>query len=197
MAETVTTIWNGALTWHVTRSLTSRVGGQHLHVVTLRRNDRGRKCERRTDGRRETTGRSENGREGEWTIHAAPGNVTRKERRHARTHAFPHTIRAAEFEVATYSTVIKQSGQVINAYYVASLTVICLKQYNVGYEERAAHFGPRDLIKLTRSGIIAPLPRDSRLSLPVTQSEMRRRAVGRPKVTTAIWRVRQVYVTTG
>lgn len=91
------------------------------------------------------------------------------------THASPHTTWTAESsQVATYSTVIKKSGQVINAYYVASLTVICLKQYNVGYEERAAHFGPRDLIKLTWSEIIAPLPRDTQLSLPVTQSEMRR-----------------------
>ncbi|EGI64032.1 hypothetical protein G5I_07612 [Acromyrmex echinatior] len=69
---------------------------------------------------------------------------------------------------------------------MVSLTMICLKQYNVGYEERAAHFGPRDLIKLTWSEIIAPLPRDTQLSLPVTQSEMRRRTVGRPKVTTTI-----------
>lgn len=31
VAETMTTIWNGALTWHVTRSLTSRVGGPSGH----------------------------------------------------------------------------------------------------------------------------------------------------------------------
>lgn len=87
--------------------------------------------------------------------------VERKERRYAHTllRTTAGTSGTQQFEVATYSTVIKKSGQVINAYYVASLTVICLKQYNVGYEERAAHFGPRDLIKLTWSRIIAPLLR--------------------------------------
>lgn len=114
----------------------------------------------------------------------------KKGRTHARFPAQHGQQDSSVCEVVTYSTVIKKSGQVINAYYVASLTMICLKQYNVGYEKRAAHFVPRDLIKLTWSGIIAPLPRDSRLSLPVTQSEMRRGAHGRSKVTTAIWRIR-------
>jgi len=107
----------------------------------------------------------------------------RRKGKEEEKHASNMGQRDSSLQVATYSTVIKKSGQVISAYYVASLTVICLKQYNVGYGERATHLEPRDLIKLTWSGIIAPLPRDSRLSLPVTQSEMRRRVLERPKVT--------------
>lgn len=57
----------------------------------------------------------------------------------ARTHQDAAREKFLE-KFATYSTVIKKSGQVINAYYVASLTVICLKQYNVGYEKLATYF---------------------------------------------------------
>lgn len=87
-------------------------------------------------------------------------------------------------KLATYSTVIKKSGQVINAYYVASLTVICLKQYNVGYEERTTYFGTARSNRINVERIIAPLlEKYPWLPLPVTQSEMRRET-RRPKVTT-------------
>lgn len=86
----------------------------------------------------------EDGREGERRCRHAECRKT-AERQGGRRHAsnmdqrYNMGQRDSSLQVATYSTVIKKSGQVISTYYVASLTVICLKQYNVGYGERATH----------------------------------------------------------
>lgn len=136
--------WSVNLTRHEIANLSRR--GQHLHVAAMRKKiDRGKE----TEGQRRDDGTEREGREGARARNVRHAVAEQEAEKETRT--LPRTTWAArqQFEVVTYSTVIKKSGQVINAYYVASLTVICLKQYNVGYEVRAVRLGPRDLIKLT------------------------------------------------